>query len=81
MPKKEYVFLAKSQPIQTIEEHTNKLLELFEDFKKIYKNKFKEEEKELDLIWLACKYHDIGKINSRFQNRINIIFFYIVRLV
>ena len=72
MPKKEYVFLAKSQPIQTIEEHTNKLLELFEDFKKIYKNKFKEEEKELDLIWLACKYHDIGKINSRFQNRINI---------
>ena len=72
MPEEKYVFLAKSQPIQTIEEHTNKLLELFDNFKKIYKNKFREEEKELDLIWLACKYHDTGKINSRFQNRINI---------
>ncbi|WP_300756539.1 CRISPR-associated helicase Cas3' [uncultured Brachyspira sp.] len=71
MPKEEYVFLAKSQPIQTIKEHTNKLLEIFYKFKKIYKNIF-EDEKELDLIEIACKYHDIGKINSRFQNRINI---------
>lgn len=68
--KEKYTFIAKSDPIQTVQEHTEKLLNIFNKFEKMYKTKFKEEEKELRLIKIACKYHDIGKINSRFQNRI-----------
>lgn len=68
--KEKYIFIAKSDPIQTVQEHTEKLLNIFNKFEKMYKSKFKEEEKELRLIEIACKYHDIGKINSRFQNRI-----------
>lgn len=68
--KENYTFIAKSDPIQTVQEHTEKLLNIFNKFEKMYKTKFKEEEKELRLIKIACKYHDIGKINSRFQNRI-----------
>lgn len=68
--KENYTFIAKSNPIQTVQEHTEKLLNIFNKFEKMYKTKFKEEEKELRLIKIACKYHDIGKINSRFQNRI-----------
>lgn len=68
--KENYTFIAKSDPVQTVQEHTEKLLNIFNKFEKMYKTKFKEEEKELRLIKIACKYHDIGKINSRFQNRI-----------
>lgn len=68
--KEKYIFIAKSDPVQTVQEHTEKLLNIFYKFEKIYKSKFKGLEKELRLIEIACKYHDIGKINSRFQNRI-----------
>lgn len=68
--KEKYIFIAKSDPVQTVQEHTEKLLNIFNKFEKIYKSKFKGLEKELRLIEIACKYHDIGKINSRFQNRI-----------
>lgn len=68
-------FLAKSNKIkngefitQTIEEHTNKLIELFNKFKDIYGNYF--EENELELIKIACETHDLGKMNSRFQKKL-----------
>ena len=74
MINKDY-FLAKSNKIkngefktQTIEEHTNKLVELFNQFKDIYGNYF--EEHELELIKIACETHDLGKINSRFQKKL-----------
>lgn len=68
-------FLAKSNKVkneefitQTIEEHTNKLIELFNKFKDIYGNYF--EENELELIKIACETHDLGKMNSRFQKKL-----------
>lgn len=68
-------FLAKSNKVkneefitQTIEEHTNKLIELFNKFKDIYGNYF--EEHELELIKIACETHDLGKMNSRFQKKL-----------
>ena len=74
MINKDY-FLAKSNKIkngefktQTIEEHTNKLVELFNQFKDIYGNYF--EEHELELIKIACETHDLGKMNSRFQKKL-----------
>ena len=73
MINKDY-FLAKSNKIkdgefktQTIEEHTNRLIELFNKFKEIYGNYF--EEHELELIKIACETHDLGKMNSRFQKK------------
>lgn len=68
-------FLAKSNEIrkgefitQTIEEHTDKLIKLFNQFKELYGKYFKEE--ELELIKIACETHDLGKMNSRFQKKI-----------
>lgn len=68
-------FLAKSNEIkngefitQTIEEHTNKLIELFNQFKKIYGKYFQDH--ELELIKMACETHDLGKMNSRFQKKL-----------
>lgn len=68
-------FLAKSNEIkngefitQTIEEHTNKLIELFNQLKKIYGKYFKDH--ELELIKMACETHDLGKMNSRFQKKL-----------
>lgn len=74
MINKDY-FLAKSNKIkngefitQTIEEHTNKLIELFNQFKEIYGNYF--EKHELELIKIAGETHDLGKMNSRFQKKL-----------
>ena len=68
-------FLAKSNKVkneefitQTIEEHTNKLIELFNKFKEVYGKYF--EKHELKLIKIACETHDLGKMNSRFQKKL-----------
>lgn len=68
MNKNEY--LAKSYKknyydAESLEEHTKRLIDLFEDFLSKYKNKF--EQKEIDLIKVACEMHDLGKVNYRFQ--------------
>lgn len=68
MNKNEY--LAKSYKknyydAESLEEHTKRLIDLFEDFLLKYKNKF--EQKEIDLIKVACEMHDLGKVNYRFQ--------------
>lgn len=60
---KEY-FLAKSDG-ESIENHTNSLLELYGKFLILYGDKFSDKHKEL--IRLAIYYHDLGKINSSFQ--------------
>lgn len=60
------IFLAKEN--QSVEEHTNKLLSLLDDFVKQFNSKV--DEKNLELVRLACEYHDLGKINSSFQNYI-----------
>ncbi len=57
-------FLAKSNG-QFLEQHTNHVIQNFVEFLRRYPNKLNDIEK--DLIFLACKYHDYGKVNTQFQ--------------
>lgn len=59
-------YLAKSKPEETIEEHTNLLLDNLEIFKILYPKM----DINWDILYLACLYHDLGKINKDFQNKI-----------
>src|SRR5690554_1449034 len=61
-------FLAKSDPIETIQEHTDNLIKMFEQLKKIYCSKIKL--LKWDLLYIACITHDLGKINPHFQNKL-----------
>lgn len=60
-------YLAKSHPVQTIQEHTNDLLKNFELLKKLYGNKIKI---NWELLRYACICHDLGKMNLKFQRKI-----------
>lgn len=71
----EYKYYAKSDPIETIKEHTDKLLENLEILKKKYGEKITQsiempEERFWQLMKIVCKYHDAGKVFSGFQNAI-----------
>ncbi|HHX69175.1 MAG: CRISPR-associated helicase Cas3' [Miniphocaeibacter sp.] len=61
------MFLAKSNPKESIQEHTDNLLKNYNLLYEIYKNK-------LDINWsmlkVVCLYHDLGKMNEIFQNKI-----------
>lgn len=59
-------FLAKSNPIETIQDHTDNLIRNYELLRMIYPNL----EIDWDLLYLACLYHDFGKMNSKFQRRL-----------
>jgi CRISPR-associated endonuclease/helicase Cas3 len=59
-------FLAKSNPRETIQEHTDNLIKNYEILKSIYPNL----EIDWDILYLACLYHDFGKINDKFQQRL-----------
>lgn len=59
-------YLAKSNPEETIQEHTDKLLENFEILKKLYLNL----EVNWEMLRIACIYHDLGKMNKKFQDKI-----------
>ena len=61
-------FLAKSNPKETVEEHTLCLLTEWERMKRIFPTILKET--EWKLLYEACVYHDIGKINTKFQNKL-----------
>jgi len=60
--------LAKSNPKKTIKEHTQDLLNQYEILRKIYPNLL--EKKDWELLECAIKYHDLGKINTKFQNKL-----------
>lgn len=62
-------YLAKSNPIQTIIEHTEELLKNLEILKEVYPNLFKGWDR-LYILKLACLYHDLGKMNVSFQKMI-----------
>ena len=66
MEKIDLNLLAKSNPPQTIREHTDELLTRAVVLKDIYNI----DEHEYYLLTKACEYHDYGKFNSEFQNRI-----------
>ena len=59
--------LAKSNPEQTIREHTDAVLASLETLKEF---KYITDNELLKLCTLACEYHDYGKMNDAFQNRI-----------
>ncbi len=59
-------YLAKSKPLETIQEHTNNLIENYELLKKIYPNL----NVNWDMLYLVCIYHDLGKMNLKFQKKI-----------
>ncbi len=69
------VIYAKSNPVETLQEHTNTLLENLEILKNLYEDKILrilgEDSKNFwELLKLACIYHDVGKVYSVFQNEI-----------
>lgn len=67
------LFYAKSEPIETIKEHTDNLLRNFEILKNTYGEEIgKNRTFSMDRFWylleIACTYHDLGKIFTPFQN-------------
>lgn len=70
--RSDYVFnilLAKTKgKIETIREHTDELLKRYDRLKELYPNILTN--KEWKLLHLACCYHDVGKANTKFQNKI-----------
>lgn len=57
-------YIAKTKPKETIIGHTDKLIKQFEKLKKLYPNiKYID----WDMLKLACLYHDLGKMNTKFQ--------------
>lgn len=57
-------FLAKSDN-ETIVEHTKELLKNYE----ILKNLYPRINVNWELLEIACLYHDLGKMNSKFQKK------------
>ncbi len=64
------LYLAKSKPsIKNIVEHTKDLLKHFEEFIELYPNAFNGVDINIqEAIKQAVLYHDLGKMNTRFQN-------------
>lgn len=61
-------FLAKSNPRQTIEEHTEEAMQHYEQLKALYPHILTNE--EWDLLRDTILYHDLGKIDIKFENQI-----------
>ena len=69
------MYYAKSEPIETIKEHTNLLLKNLELLKETYGEQITnnleiEKERFWYLLEIICKYHDLGKEFTPFQNEI-----------
>lgn len=65
------LYLAKSNKDgsreETIQEHTDKLLKEFDTLKKLYPNL---QNLNWDILKIACIYHDLGKMNTKMQNKL-----------
>lgn len=59
-------YLAKSNPQETIQEHTDNLIRNYEILKTTYPNLGID----WDMLYIACLYHDLGKMNLKFQHKI-----------
>ena len=62
-------YIAKSNPKETLKEHTEKVLKVFSDFIRKYPKAFTKEYQ--NLMFTTCYYHDFGKANKLFQDKIN----------
>lgn len=62
---------AKSKPIESIEGHTAELVRRYEDLRKLNEKKYPiMKENEWHLLLTAAQYHDLGKADPVFQNKI-----------
>lgn len=59
--------LAKTKDEETIIGHTEALIKNYELLKKYYPN---IKNLAWDILELACIYHDMGKLNTKFQNKL-----------
>lgn len=59
-------FWAKSDPKETINQHTDNLIKNYNILKEIYPGL----NINWDILYKACLYHDLGKMNSKFQDKI-----------
>lgn len=65
------IFYAKSNPKETIREHTDQLLQRFEQLYELNKNCYPYMKKhDWEILKLAVQYHDVGKADIVFQNKI-----------
>ncbi|EGL83972.1 CRISPR-associated helicase Cas3 [Caldalkalibacillus thermarum TA2.A1] len=65
------MFYAKSHPPESLKEHTERLLENYELLQAIYKPKLLwMDGRTWDLLYWAAVYHDVGKADPVFQNKI-----------
>ncbi|MCL6587520.1 MAG: CRISPR-associated helicase Cas3' [Anoxybacillus sp.] len=65
------VFYAKSEGKETIREHTDRLLYNLNLLKNAYSHKFMLMDEQMwKLLEIAVQYHDVGKANTVFQNKI-----------
>src|SRR5699024_9146919 len=65
------MIIAKKRPnVETLSEHTNQLLERFSVLKQAYFEKIPDEN-VWDLLYKAALYHDLGKVNNDFQQKVH----------
>lgn len=63
-------FFAKSDPVETIREHTEELFIRYEQLKKKYGDCLPLTERDWYLLKVMVLYHDVGKADTFFQNKI-----------
>ena len=61
-------FYAKSHPLMTLDEHTQMVEKKYDDLLETMRLYFSND--EIKMIKIACHYHDIGKINQIFQEKL-----------
>jgi CRISPR-associated endonuclease/helicase Cas3 len=67
----QYIAKSSGNNQQTLQEHTEKLLENFEILKKYLRLDKETEKEEIEkAVYLACLFHDIGKASKEFQAKI-----------
>jgi CRISPR-associated endonuclease/helicase Cas3 len=67
----QYIAKLSGNNQQTLQEHTEKLLENFEILKKYFRLDKETEKEEIEkAVYLACLFHDIGKASKEFQAKI-----------
>jgi CRISPR-associated endonuclease/helicase Cas3 len=66
----QYIAKKSDNNQQTLQEHTEKLLENFEILKEILKKYIPLDKETEKAIYLACLFHDIGKASKEFQAKI-----------
>lgn len=62
------LIIAKTDPVESLAQHTKQLLERYDILRAYYGHTIKDEA-VWDLLYLAAKYHDLGKTYTHFQNQ------------